>query len=192
MTKKRGDAFNRDYLLQGAPATSATYAENMRRTEVSAATCVIGATGIMTSFAMPLQAGDIVTNITFRSGTTAANGPTAWWFALYSSAATPALMAQTADQTTTAWAASTTKTLALATAQQITVSGTYYVAVAMASSSAQPTLSGMILPHLDFATGLLTTEKALAQTSGSALTTTAPATIASPTKIVGVGYAIAS
>lgn len=191
MTKKRGDAFNRDYLLQGSPASSATYAENMRRTEVSSAAVVIGATGVMTSYAMPLQAGDIVTSITFRSGSQAAVAPTNWWFALYSSASTPALMAQTADQTSTAWAANTTKTVALATAQQITTSGLYYVAIGMAGGTII-NLSGMILPHLDFSTGLLTTEKALAQTSGSGLTTTAPATIATPTKVVGVGYTVAS
>jgi hypothetical protein len=39
---------------------------------------------------------------------------------------TPALLAQTADQTSTAWAANTAKTVALATAQRVTSSGVYY------------------------------------------------------------------
>lgn len=190
MTKKRGDAINRDYLLQGSP-TNTTYNENMRRTEVSSNAVVIGATGLMTSVAIPLQAGDIVTNITFRSGGTAAGTPTAYWFALYSAASTPALMAQTADQTSTAWAANTTKTLALQTAQQITVTGLYYAAISMTASTII-TCAGMILPHLDISTGLLTTEKALSQTSGSALGGTAPATIATPTKLVGVPYVVVS
>jgi hypothetical protein len=189
MTKKRGELINRDYLLQGSPASSATYVENIPRHTVSSAAVVIGATGIMTSVAVPLQAGDIVTNITFRSGTTAANTPLNWWFALYSSASTPALLAQTADQTTTAWAASTTKTLALATPQTITTTGIYYAALCMVAT-AQITCAGMILPHLDLSTGLLTTEKALSQSSGSSLTSTAPATIATPTKLVGVPYVV--
>ncbi|HET6353389.1 hypothetical protein, partial [Streptomyces sp.] len=62
------------------------------------------ATGVMTSVPIYLQAGDVITNLSFRSGATAAGTPTAWWFALYSDAATPALIAQSADQTTTAWA----------------------------------------------------------------------------------------
>lgn len=192
MTRKRGDAISGDWLKQGSPATSATYQENIRRTEVSSAAVVVGASGLMTSYAIPLQAGDIVTNITFRSGTTAANGPTAWWFALYSDASTPALMAQTADQTTTAFGASATFTKALATPQQITRTGIYYVAFSMTVSTTMPTLAGMILPHLDLSTGLLTTEKALAQSSGSALGGTAPATIATPTKLVGVAYSVVS
>lgn len=188
MTRKRAN-INEQYLLEGSPATSATYVPNMRRTEVSSAAVVIGATGLMTSVAVPLQAGDIVTNITFRSGTTAAGTPTAWWFALYSAAGTPALLAQTADQTSTAWGASTTKTLALATAQLITTTGLYYAAVSVTATTI-PTLAGTVLPHLDFSTGLLTTEKALSQTSGSALGATAPATIATPTKLVGVPYVV--
>lgn len=189
MTRKRGPSFNEEYLKEGSPTTASTYQATMRRTEVSSAAVVIGATGLMTSYAIPLQAGDIVTNITFRSGTQAAVAPTAWWFALYSAASTPALMAQTADQTSTAWAASTTKTVALTTPQVIPFAGLYYVSIGMTAGTIIST-SGMILPHLDFSTGLLTTEKALAVTSGSALGATAPATIASSTKVVGVSYAV--
>jgi hypothetical protein len=190
MTRKRGPAFNEEYLKEGSPTTASVYQANMRRTEVNSAAVVIGATGIMTSVAIPLQAGDLVTNITFRSGSTAANGPTHWFFALYSSAATPALLAQTADQTSTAWAASTTKTLALTTPQLISSPGIYYASLLMTSSSAQITCSGALLPHLDFSTGIMTTEKVLCQSHGSAITTTAPATIASGTSLIGVPYVV--
>jgi hypothetical protein len=187
MTRKRGPAFNEDYLKQGSPATSAVYIENMRRTEVTSGAVVIGATGIMTSVAIPIQAGDVITNITFRSGATAASVPTHWGFGLYSAAA--ALLAQTADQTTTAWAANTTKTLALATPQLITVPGLYYAAIWMTATT-QISCSGAILAHLDLSTGLMTTEKVLAQSSGSGLTTTLPATIATPTSLIGVPYVV--
>lgn len=189
MTRKRGDAQNRDYLLQGSPATSSTYVENMRRTEVISDAVVIGATGIMTSVAVPIQAGETITNITFRSGSTAANTPLNWGFALYSNATTPALLAQTADQTTGAWAADTVKTLALQTAQLITVAGVYYAALWM-KATAQITCAGTILAHLDISTGYFSTDKALSQSSGTTLTTTAPATIATPTKLIGVPYVI--
>lgn len=132
------------------------------------------ATGVMTSVPVYLAAGDVVTNLSFRSGATAAGTPTAWWFALYSNASIPALLAQTADQATGAWAANTTKTLALATAQTVTVSGVYWAAV-MVTATTPPTLmgSGVVAP---IATG----EKNLSQSSGSSLTTAAPTTIASP------------
>lgn len=132
------------------------------------------ATGVMTSVPVFLAAGDVVTNLSFRSGATAAGTPTAWWFALYSDAATPALLAQTADQTTTAWAANTTKTVALATAQTITRTGVYWAAI-MVTATTPPTLmgAGVVAP---IATG----ERNLSQSSGSSLTTTAPATIATP------------
>lgn len=134
------------------------------------------ATGVMTSVPIHLEAGDLITNVGFRSGATAANGPTAWWFALYDSAATPALMAQTADQTNTAWAANTTKTVALATAQKITKTGIYWVGIMVAASTAVPTLLGACV-----APAIVTGERNLSQSSGSGLTTTAPATIASVT-----------
>lgn len=131
-------------------------------------------TGVMTAVPIRLEAGDVVTNLTFISGATAAGTPTAWWFALYSNAATPALLAQTADQTTTAWAADTVKTLALATAQTITVSGTYWAAV-MVTATTVPTLVGSV-----GAKPVLTGEGNLSVSSGSSLTTTATATLASP------------
>jgi hypothetical protein len=86
-------------------------------------------TQVMTSVAIPLEVGDVVTNLTFVSGATAAGTPTNWWFALYDTSATPALIAQTADQTSTAWAAHTAKTVALSAAYTVTTAGIYYAAI---------------------------------------------------------------
>lgn len=130
------------------------------------------ATGVMTSAAIYLNDGDLITNLTFVSAGTAAGTPTAYWFALYNGAGT--LLAQTADQTTTAWAADTAKTLALATAQRITKSGIYYAAINVTATT-PPSLVGTV-----GAKPVLTGEGNLSQTSGSSLTTTAPATIATP------------
>jgi hypothetical protein len=144
------------------------------------------ATGVMTSMPILLAQGDVITNLSFRSGATAAGTPTNWWFALYDDSATPALLAQTADQTTGAWAANTTKTLALATAQTIKKTGIYWAAI-MVTASTVPTLLGCV-----GAPAIVTGERNLSQSSGSGLTTTAPATIASVTAKQFIPYVVAT
>lgn len=172
-----------DWLLEGSPADFR--AQNMRLLDCNADTDPL-TTQVMLSVAVPLQTGDLVTNITFKSGATAADTPTNYWFALYSSASTPALLAQTADQTTTAWAANTVKTLALATAQRISASGVYYAAI-MVKATDLPSLIGKSVGIAGAAASVLSS-KVLAQTSGSSLTTTAPGTIATPTTIAAVPF----
>ncbi len=143
------------------------------------------ATNLMTSVPIFLHGGETITNISVRSGATAANTPTNYWFALYSAAGTPALLAQTADQTSTAWATNTTKTLALATPQVISSEGVYWVAI-MVKATAAPSLLGTI-----GAPAIVTGERNLAQNSGgTGLTGTAPATIASPTAQQFVPYVV--
>ena len=132
------------------------------------------ATGVMTSVPLFLVAGDLVTNLSFVSGATAANTPTAWWFALYGTDTVPALIAQTADQTSTAWAANTVMTLALATAYRVVKTGLHYAAINVTATT-PPTLIGAV-----GARPVVTGERNVSQSSGSSLTTTAPATIASP------------
>ncbi|MFF1416567.1 hypothetical protein [Streptomyces sp. NPDC058280] len=130
------------------------------------------ATGVMCSVALYLADGDTVTSLTFISGGTAAGTPTNYFFALYNTAG--ALLGQTADQLTAAWAADTAKTLALSAPVRVTKSGVYYAAVSVTATTV-PTLIGTT-----GAKPILTSEVALAQTSGSGLTGTAPATIATP------------
>ncbi|MEU1194916.1 right-handed parallel beta-helix repeat-containing protein [Streptomyces sp. NPDC005813] len=61
-----------------------------------------------------LPKGFTVSNLSFTSGNTAATTPTNYWFTLHNNARVA--LARTADQTTAAWAANTTKTLAIAQA----------------------------------------------------------------------------
>lgn len=129
-------------------------------------------TQVLTSVPIWLQAGDLVTSISAISGATAAGTPTNYFFALYSAAG--ALLAQTADQLTAAWAADTVKTIALATAQKIPFSGVYFVAL-MVKATTVPSLVGTI-----GAKGIIAGEGNIAQTSGSGLTGTAPATLVTP------------
>jgi hypothetical protein len=131
-------------------------------------------TQVMTAVPIFLAAGDTITSISAVSGATAAGTPTNCFFALYSNAATPALLGQSADQLTAAWAADTVRTLALASPVKIGKSGIYWVGL-MVKATTVPSLLGACGSK-----PVLTGEPALANTSGSALTGTAPATIASP------------
>lgn len=178
---------NPAWLLGGQPA--GMYRESVPRLQVNTDLAAL-TTQVMTSVALELQAGDIVTNLTFKTGATAAGTPTNWWFALFFSAATPVLLAQTADQTSTAWAANTRMTLALATPQVITAPGVYYAAI-MVKATTVPSLIGFT-SFAGAAAGVLAADLALAVTSGSGLTATAPTTIATPTAVATVPYCVAT
>lgn len=86
-----------------------------------------------------LEQGEVVSNITFISGTTAAGTPTNQWFALCDSGCV--VLAVSADDTTTAWGSSTAKTLAMGSAYTVTASGTFYLACLVAAAT-PPTLRG--------------------------------------------------
>ena len=173
------------YLLNGGNV----YRENIPQGRFGAVSDLSAlTTQVMLSVALPLQKDDLVTNLTFRSGGTAANTPTNWWFALYSPAG--ALLSQTADQTSTAWAADDHKTLALGTPQRVTAAGVYFAAI-MVKATAVPTLAGLAVDHAEISDGYMTGQVNLAQTSGSSLTDTAPATIATPTAVANVPYVVA-
>jgi hypothetical protein len=175
-------------LLAGSP--SGLLRANIDRLQAGSDLAAL-TTQVMTSVAIPLQAGDTVTSLTFLSGNTAAGTPTNWWFALYDDSATPALLAQTADQTTGAWAANTAKTVPLATAQTIPRTGVYYAAV-MVKATTVPTLAGAAVQNAAGAGAVVSGMKVLARTSGSALTATAPATIATPTTVATVPLVVAT
>ncbi|PBC80116.1 hypothetical protein BX265_4952 [Streptomyces sp. TLI_235] len=172
-------------FLGGADPGATFYRSNMRRLDATADTGAL-TTQVMTSVPIYLRKGDVVTSLTFRSGATAAGTPTNQWAALYSSAATPALLAQSADGTSAAWAATTNKTFTLASAVTITADGWYWAAI-MVKATTVPSLVGA---STTASAGITTGEKNLAQTSGSALTATAPATIATPTAAATVPLVI--
>lgn len=177
------------YLNAAIPVdpTQTFYRNNLPRYPLDdVAEAISATTGVLTTVPIWLEAGDTITNLSFLSGATAANTPTHWWFALYSAAATPALLAQTADQAAAAWAADTWKTLPLATAQKISASGIYYAGITMTATAV------VSLMGARGAKPLVGAEGNLAQTSGAGLTTTAPATIVTPTSWRAVPLAIAT
>ena len=138
--------------------------------------------GKMTAVPVFLAAGEVVTSVSFVTGATAGATMTHWWVALYDNAATPNLLAQSADQTSGAIAASTVITKALATAQTIGKTGVYWVAIMVAASTVPSLLGAVAAPPV--ATG----ERNLAVVSGSGLAATAPATLASPAVNAFVPY----
>jgi hypothetical protein len=179
----------RSFLLSGSPS-STLRTNTADRLSVGGNLSAL-TTQVMLSVAIPLEAGDVVTNLTFVSGDTQAGTPTNWWFALYDTQATPAKIAQTADQTSTAWAANTVKTVALTAPYTVVTAGVYYAAV-MVKATTPPTLVGVAVQNAVLAGAVVTGQKVLAQTSGASLTTTAPSTIATPTTVANVPYVIAT
>ena len=135
---------------------------------------------------MPLVKGQypVVSDEALRNGLTIADSGNAPIRASFHRT-TPALLGQTADQTTGAIAANSVKDLALTTPYQVEKAGLYYVGI-MVKATTVPSVVCSVLANASSSTGLITGQKRLAQTSGSSLTTTAPATIATPTAVVNV------
>jgi len=176
--RRLGDAFEFQNVMDPSSADT-FYRSNLSR--FGLASVAIAATGIMTNARIWLRAGDVITNIGFSSGGTAGGTLTAWWVALYDDSATPALLRQSADQGSAALAANTNFTLALASTYTVPRTGVYRAAIMVAATTV-PTLLGVTCAKA----GLVTGESAVSQSSGSGLSTTAPATVATPTELVTV------
>jgi len=142
--------------------------------------------GQMQMVGVQLFKGDVITNVSFMSGSTAltqgTNNDGHWWFALYSSAASPSLLAQTADQGTAAWAGGAIKTLALTAAQTIATTGWYWAALMVnpgtGGTPATPTIRGVNLGSGSLSGGSASgwpSGLKLGATNGSSLGASAPA-----------------
>lgn len=79
------------------------------------------------------------TSITFVSGTQAAVTPANQWFGIFDTSYVPLRL--TADDTSTAWAANTAKTLNLSSPLAVTSAGLYYVGI-MVKAGTVPSLTG--------------------------------------------------
>lgn len=127
-----------------------------------------------------LSRGDTITSISVSSGATAAISPTHWWFALYDSSYN--LLKQTADQTSTAWAGATTKTVNLSSTQLLTYSGLYYVGHMMTAGTGV----SLVVSGWGYY-GPLATQLGRTGQSTTGLTTTAPATADTPSNFANPG-----
>ena len=186
MTKQNGPFFDEEHLRQGSPVNT-TFGESMRRLDVTLNSVAIAATGVEYVIGVPLQAGEVVSNITFVTGATAAATPTAGYACLRSPSG--ALLAQTADFGSTARAANTAFTVALTTPQVITTSGLYYVGISFTAGTV-PTVAGKTFGNAVAAGNLGLGAAVLAQTHGSSVGATAPATIVSPTTVANLAYMV--
>lgn len=139
------DAQGGSYTYAGPPTSNlgmaGVLAETMpRETCPEVNTVAPTASGTLFLQAIYLKAGQLVSNITISSATTAAATPTNCRFALYSGAR--ALLAQSADQLTAAWAANTVKTLAMTTPYRVATSGLYYIGLLVVATTVPTTKGG--------------------------------------------------
>lgn len=178
----------RDFLLSGSP--TATFAEDFPHDNITTDLVAALTTAVMTSVAIPLIAGDVITKMSVISGATALATPAHAWMALYSAAG--ALLGQSTDVPAQALAANTVLTHTFASTIAIPTTGVYFAAICIVATVV-PTLIGkqagaIVAGQLALNTAF--TFPALCQTSGAALTTTAPATIVTPTNQIVVPYVV--
>jgi hypothetical protein len=100
-----------------------------------------------------LPKGQVVSNLGFVSGGTAASAPTNWWFTLHDRS--KVALARTADQTTTAWAANTIKSLAIAqttagaaSSYTTTYAGLHYLGVMIKATTVCSLISEGAVPDV--------------------------------------------
>ena len=146
------------------------------------------ATGVAIGTRVFLRKGDVVSNLTFVSGNTAAATITNWFHALYDPDGVK--LAQSADQGSAAWAANTAKKLALTSPVIIDKDGWYIVATSMTATTVN-TLIGCA-PIVTASAAVHTGSKSLGFTFGSAVAGTAPATTGTQTNVAKCPLAIVS
>lgn len=109
----------------GCLGPTGVFAETIPRQVCPEVNSTIGASGTLFLQAIYLTAGQLVSNISISSATTAVSSGTNGFFALYD--ASRNLLAQSANYTSEAWAANTIKTKAMTTPYRVPTSGLYYI-----------------------------------------------------------------
>lgn len=156
------------YVLSGA--LYETFSRNICN-EVNTA---LLSSGRLSLAAIYIPAGTVISSISFWSATTAAGTPTNQLFGLYDSSLN--LLRSSVNDTTTAWAANSRKTLALTSSFTTLYSGIYYLGL-MVTATTVPTIKGNTAK-----TGgqLSAAAPSMGGTSTTGLTTALPATAAAP------------
>lgn len=131
-TTQTGRALLTSTAITRSNPPSGAIAETLTRDIITSGLSAL-TSGTLRLVSIELPAGVLVTSLTFVSGTQAAVTPTNWWFCLLNSSRVT--LRKTADQTSTAWAANTAKTVSLASTYTTTYSGTYYLGVVMAAAT---------------------------------------------------------
>lgn len=134
-------------------------------------------TGRLSLQAIWLPSGTVVSSISFWSATTAANTPTNQLFGLFDSSRN--LLRSSVNDTTTAWAANSLKTLALTATFTTTYSGIHYLGL-MVTATTVPTIKGNTAKTNG---ALNAASPSMGGTSTTGLTTALPATAAAPATV---------
>jgi hypothetical protein len=166
-------------------STSPLLAANMQMNEAKSNATALS-TGVCLATAIQLTKGTIVTKLGILTGGTIGS-PTHQFAALYDTAATPALIGQSTDATTTAFTADTIALFTLTTAYVVPTTGLYYASFMVAGTV--PTTLCAVTARAGTNDATITTGgKFRSGTHGSALTGTAPSTIASPAAVVNTPW----
>lgn len=172
------------WLRAGSPG--ANFSETVDRLHSKPADdLAIAATGIELAVVCPAEAGQLISNVTFVTGGTAAGTPTNGYAVIRDLAGNK--ITQTADFTTTARATNTAYTVALTTAYLMPASGLIRVGISFTATTV-PTLRGVSLANAVLAGAVFSGATVLAQTHGSGVLGVAPATIAAPSTAFAVPY----
>lgn len=174
-----------DWIRNGSP--SSTYVESVPRW-AAGSDLAIAATGVELAVAVPVQAGDTISYVTFVTGATAAGTPTAGYVCLRDSGGN--LIAQSADFGSTARAANTAYKIALGTGAPYTPTAPGYVLIGISwTATTVPTLSGASLRNGIMAGNIGSLGGiVLSKSHGSAVGATAPTTVATPTTTFAIPY----
>lgn len=159
---------NNRYVLTGA------LYETFDRNLCDEVNTAVLSSGRLSLVAIYLPAGTTVSSISFWSATTAAGTPTNQLFGLYDSNLN--LLRSSTNDTTTAWAANSRKTLSLTSAFTTTYSGIHYLGL-MVTATTVPTIKG----NTAKVGGQLNAgAPSMGGTSNTGLTTALPATATAP------------
>jgi hypothetical protein len=148
--------------------TAALYENFPRITGGPSSNTTLLNSGRMHMVAIWLPANTTITSITFVTGGTGVTTPSNQWFALYDSAR--ALLRQTVDDTTTAWAANTAKTLNLTSTFTTTYTGLHHIGITVVATGMPTILCGSGFS----AAPIMGLSPVISGSSNGALTSTAP------------------
>lgn len=169
--QKSTPILNNRYVLSGA------LYETFDRNLCNEVNMALLSTGRLSLQAIYIPAGTVVSSISFWSATTAAGTPTNQLFGLYDSSLN--LLRSSTNDTTTAWAANSRKTLSLTSTFTTTYSGIYYLGI-MVTATTVPTIKG----NTAKVGGQLNAgAPSMGGTSTTGLTTALPATAAAPAAV---------
>jgi hypothetical protein len=131
--------------MMAAPTNA--IAQTMARQHVQTATVAL--TSTRQQFTLIYLPSGTISTISILSGSVAATSPTNQWFSIYDLSRNK--LAVTADDTTTAWAADTVKTLTISGGYTVATAGYFYIG-AMVAASIPPSFCGFTLASTALAT----------------------------------------